>query len=326
VGISIFNPGWIAGNFTRHLEAVHPGNNQMRKMKGKLLMLVAVAGVLLLLAGFVNRPNGKTSFETARETIIMRQIAHRVLQYSGDSSTPVLPVTRLSENEWLITFQSSFSFKPDSLVQIIGQIIISSGLPSDYIVQVTEPQSHKVVFGYAILDAGQKNIVPCSGRDQPAKPYTILISFRERSATANHWLMATGIALLLPVAFVALRRKRRPPVGPDSEPLNTGSPDAAISIGKYLFYPETQKLVLGGISSLLTEKESKLLSIFASAPNEVVDRNRLQMIWEEEGVIVGRSLDVFVSRLRKRLDGDPLVKIVSIHGKGYRMEINEVKR
>jgi hypothetical protein len=297
----------------------------MREMKGKLLMLGAVAGMLLLLAGFVNSRNDKTSFETAREAIIMRQIAHRVLQYSGDSSTPVLPVTRLSENEFLITFQTSFSFKPDSLVQIIGQVISSSGLPSDYIVQVSEPQNHKVVFGYAIMDEGQKNIVPCSGRDQPAKPYTILVSFRERPPTANHWLMATGIALLLPVAFVAIRSKRRSPLAPDSETGNTGSPGAGISIGRYLFYPENQTLALGEISSVLTEKESKLLSIFSSAPNEVIDRNRLQMIWEEEGVIVGRSLDVFVSRLRKRLDGDTTVKIVSIHGKGYRLEINGTK-
>jgi DNA-binding response OmpR family regulator len=65
-----------------------------------------------------------------------------------------------------------------------------------------------------------------------------------------------------------------------------------------------------------------LLYIFASAPNEIIDRNRLQKeIWEDEGIIVGRSLDVFISKLRKKLENDSTVRLVNIHGKGYKLEI-----
>jgi DNA-binding response OmpR family regulator len=46
-------------------------------------------------------------------------------------------------------------------------------------------------------------------------------------------------------------------------------------------------------------------------------------VWEDEGVIVGRSLDMFISRLRKKFEKDPLVKIVNIHGKGYRLDIGQ---
>ncbi|MEN0056487.1 MAG: helix-turn-helix domain-containing protein [Mucilaginibacter sp.] len=57
--------------------------------------------------------------------------------------------------------------------------------------------------------------------------------------------------------------------------------------------------------------------MFAQAPNEIIDRNRLQKeVWEDEGVIVGLSLDTFISKLRKKLENDPSVKLVSIHGKG----------
>jgi DNA-binding response OmpR family regulator len=45
-------------------------------------------------------------------------------------------------------------------------------------------------------------------------------------------------------------------------------------------------------------------------------------IWEDEGIIVGRSLDVFISKLRKKLENDSAVKLVNIHGKGYKLEID----
>jgi DNA-binding response OmpR family regulator len=53
-----------------------------------------------------------------------------------------------------------------------------------------------------------------------------------------------------------------------------------------------------------------------------VERSRIQKeIWEDEGVIVGRSLDVFISKLRKKLELDERVKIVVIRGMGYRLEV-----
>jgi len=64
------------------------------------------------------------------------------------------------------------------------------------------------------------------------------------------------------------------------------------------------------------------LLIFALSPNEMIERSRLQKeIWEDEGVIVGRSLDMFISKLRKKLELDPNCKIVAIRGKGYKLEI-----
>jgi len=72
----------------------------------------------------------------------------------------------------------------------------------------------------------------------------------------------------------------------------------------------------------LTRTETRVLRIFALSPNEAIERSRLQKeIWENEGVIVGRSLDVFISKLRKKLELDPNLKIVVIRGKGYKLEI-----
>jgi DNA-binding response OmpR family regulator len=47
----------------------------------------------------------------------------------------------------------------------------------------------------------------------------------------------------------------------------------------------------------------------------------MQKVWIDEGVITGRSLDVFVSKLRKKLSGDPVLSITNVHGKGYKLEV-----
>jgi hypothetical protein len=207
-------------------------------------------------------------------------------------------------------------------VQIIDRIIRSNQLPADYIVQVTEPKSNKVIFGYAILNNGQQNIVPCRGRNQPAVPYSIQITFKDKPFAAGSWLIAAGVALLGLVAFMAWRIKRKPVITDTGKEDETTSAANSFSIGTYLFYADTQRLVYNNEEIILTSKEAKLLRIFAEAPNQIIDRNRLQKeVWEDEGVIVGRSLDVFVSKLRKRLEQDPAIKIVSIHGKGYKLEI-----
>lgn len=294
-------------------------------MKGKIVSLV-VAGALLLLVGFVTKQTGKTEFDAAKEMIVMRQIAHSILLYSNDSTTQVSPINRISANEFQIPFYSSFSFKPDSLVAIIDRIISRNKLPSNYIVQVSEPQTDKVIFGYAILGSEQQNIVPCAGRNQPAKPYSILISFRDKPFRAATWFMGAGVSLLLSAVIIAWRIKRQTTQPTEREQPVTGNNNHPFRIGHYLFYEQTQRLVIDSEEIILTSKEAKLLGILAAAPNQIIERNRLQKeVWEDEGVIVGRSLDVFMSKLRKKLEQDTAVKIISIHGKGYKLQIEEEK-
>lgn len=71
----------------------------------------------------------------------------------------------------------------------------------------------------------------------------------------------------------------------------------------------------------MTFRETKLLRLFASSPDQLLEREFiLNQVWADEGVLVGRSIDVFVSRLRKKIAADPSIGIVAIHGVGYRLE------
>jgi hypothetical protein len=290
-----------------------------------LFAVVIAIGLLIVIAGFVTEKAGKSDFDAAKEVIVMREIAHQVLQSAGDSTSQVLPVNRLSANEYKIPFETSFSFKSDSLVNIIDQVIAANKLPSKYIVNVLKYNTDTVIYGYARLGPRQDSIVPCRGRNQPALRYCIDIKFREnRIYTAKNFYIG-GISLcgigLLMFGFNLYKKKDAVSVPGESHTAileNTG-----IAIGKYIFFANEQILKFNEEVTLLTAKESKILSIFANAPNQIIERKRLQKeIWEDEGVIVGRSLDMFISRLRKKLENDPGLKIVNIHSKGYKLEIN----
>ena len=127
------------------------------------------------------------------------------------------------------------------------------------------------------------------------------------------------LTLLAYMAYFFYKRKKKVPI---SESESTVPDKNAINIGKFIFYVDQRHLEIDGERIELTDKETKLLHIFATTPNEIIDRQKLQKeVWENEGVIVTRSLDVFISKLRKKLEKDPNIKLVNVHGKGYKLEL-----
>lgn len=93
------------------------------------------------------------------------------------------------------------------------------------------------------------------------------------------------------------------------------------ALGKFSFDVKGQRLLLESEVISLTDKECKILQMLNQGFGELVPRETLmQEIWISEGVITGRSLDMFVSKLRKKLSGDPELRITNVHGKGYKLE------
>ncbi|MGI9158354.1 MAG: winged helix-turn-helix domain-containing protein, partial [Saprospiraceae bacterium] len=80
----------------------------------------------------------------------------------------------------------------------------------------------------------------------------------------------------------------------------------------------------GDQSETLTQKEADLLKLLGEHRNEVVKRSFiLETIWGKDDYFLGRSLDVFISRLRKYLKDDPRIKIENIHGVGFKFKVEE---
>ncbi|MBN1388263.1 MAG: response regulator transcription factor [Bacteroidales bacterium] len=90
--------------------------------------------------------------------------------------------------------------------------------------------------------------------------------------------------------------------------------------GKFTFYPLTQILESGKDSHKLTTKESELLKLLCKNKNEVLERNyALRTIWIDDNYFNARSMDVYITKLRKYLKTDPSVTILNVHGKGYKL-------
>ena len=92
-------------------------------------------------------------------------------------------------------------------------------------------------------------------------------------------------------------------------------------LGKFSFDVMNQRLLLGSEVISLTDKECKILEMLNNSFGELTPRETLMQVWVNEGVITGRSLDMFVSKLRRKLSSDPELSITNVHGKGYKLEI-----
>ena len=98
---------------------------------------------------------------------------------------------------------------------------------------------------------------------------------------------------------------------------------AQFNIGKYQFDPELRILYFDDKTSKLSPKENELLKMLCNHQNKILDRNKaLQKIWGEDGYFTARSMDVYITKLRKYLKNDPLIEIENIHGSGFIMRVN----
>jgi DNA-binding response OmpR family regulator len=93
-------------------------------------------------------------------------------------------------------------------------------------------------------------------------------------------------------------------------------------IGKYHFDSANYELILDGERRKLTKKESELLKLLTEHQGNVLERVIIgNLIWGDDSYFVGRSMDVFITKLRKYLSGDPNIAITNVHGVGFRLEI-----
>tara|TARA_B100001059_G_C17809319_1_gene571257 strand:+ start:716 stop:1393 length:678 start_codon:yes stop_codon:yes gene_type:complete len=95
-----------------------------------------------------------------------------------------------------------------------------------------------------------------------------------------------------------------------------------IAIGNYIFNYTKQVLHISDEEVLLTNKESELLFHLSEKRNDVLDRSFiLKKLWGNDDFFNARSMDVFISKLRKKLSKDPSIKIINIRGFGYKLTI-----
>ena len=97
-------------------------------------------------------------------------------------------------------------------------------------------------------------------------------------------------------------------------------------IGRFTFDTQKQILAIDGKQTKLTTKESELLGLLCAHANEILQRDfALKTIWIDDNYFNARSMDVYITKLRKHLKEDDSIEIINIHGKGYKLITPEVE-
>jgi DNA-binding response OmpR family regulator len=161
-------------------------------------------------------------------------------------------------------------------------------------------------------------VMDCRGRAYPKACYVLVITLLDASSNEERSNSLLVIALivglvLIVIAMLVLRRKSI-----------DGKDAHVIKLGRFLFDRRNMELTLKEERIELTSKESDLLYLLFGSVNETVERDDiLKSVWGDDGDYVGRTLDVFISKLRKKLEADSNIKIINIRGIGYKLVVNE---
>jgi two-component system OmpR family response regulator len=109
-----------------------------------------------------------------------------------------------------------------------------------------------------------------------------------------------------------------------NEELHREEVNAEFDLGKYHFNPRLRELIIDGKTQTLSPKENELLKMLSEYKNDLLSREiALKKIWGSDTYFNGRSMDVYIAKLRKYLKEDPALEIVNIHGNGFRLVVTE---
>src|SRR5215218_635656 len=272
--------------------------------------------IIVILISAVAFINNKKEIPAKHVEVVLRDLGHQLLLSAKDSSSRVLPVKKLNENTYQISFQSNFSFISDSLINLVQRTFQKNALANDYIVNLRNCKQNETVFAFEI-NGQTGDLTPCRGRTLEVGCYVIEIDLLKKTKF-NFFLL---LLLIIPLGFVGFYVKDKFRKKEVKESIIDNND--YMQLGSFKFYADNNVLKIENNNITLSEKETKALKIFAENINQIVEREKLMKeIWEDEGIVViSRNVDVMVSKLRKKFIDDNSIKFINIHGKGYKFII-----
>lgn len=255
----------------------------------------------------------EVTIDSDRINLAIRQMADQLLKVNGDHESRIPPVKEIVSGTYQLEIHQGIFY--DTLPLLLADALQTLEIDEDYYVAIHDCNKDSLILGYH-SNAFKKGVIACKGREQDAACYQIEVTFEKSELTG---LLGTYLPLafgLLGIGFVFFYREN-----PGKQENQENSDTEIIKIGQSEFLPKNQKIVINGHEKDLTFREAKFLELLVLNKNEVIEREKiLSDVWGDEGVIVGRSVDVFISRLRKIIKDDDRLQIKTIHGVGYRLE------
>lgn len=288
-------------------------------MKIWLPRLLPVFGLVLIVLSVTSVFRPAPSNDVTGLHLALRQIGHNYLLAACDSTSRIPVVEELPDGTFLLRTRRFIDYT--LLAEVAQTEMVRSGFTGQYQLTLTDSESNDIFLGGIWPAGGASNGVACLDRDQEQRPADIRLKMLPAAAApaTKPWLLAGGsLLLLLGIAARFQPREEGTPIA--EQPVKEVLPVEGIKLGKHtVFLPVAQQVAVNGQQLSLTFREAKLLEYLAGNANIVLERQTIHdAVWGEEGVMVGRSLDVFISRLRKKLAGADDLEIQTVHGVGYR--------
>ena len=286
---------------------------------GSSIMVIAV---LIAAVAFSNKKN---EIPANHLEVVLRDIGHQLLLSAKDSSSRVLPVKKLNDHTYQLSFQNDFGFISDSLINLVQRTFQKNALAKDYIVSLRNCKQNETVFAFEI-NSHTGDLTPCRGRKLEVGCYVIEIDLLKKDQFNFFWLLL----LIIPLSVVGFyvkdtfrKKEEKEETEEEEEQESISGNNDFMQLGNFKFYAADNVIKSETNSIALSEKETKALKIFAENINQIVEREKLMKeIWEDEGIVViSRNVDVLVSKLRKKLSDDNSIKFINVHGRGYKFII-----
>lgn len=272
--------------------------------------------IIVILISAVASINNKNEIPANHVEVVLRDLGHQLLLTAKDSTSRVLPVKKLNETTYQISFQNNIGFISDTLIDLVQRTFQKNALAKDYIVNLRNCKQNETVFAFEI-NSQTGNLTPCRGRTLEVGCYVIEIDLLKKNKFNFFWLLL----LIIPLGFIGFYVKNK--FRKKEESASIIDNNDYIQLGNFKFYTDNNVLKIENKSITISEKETKALKIFAENINQIVEREKLMKeIWEDEGIVViSRNVDVLVSKLRKKLSDDNSIKFINVHGRGYKFII-----
>src|SRR5215213_9022797 len=182
--------------------------------------------VILISAAFINKKN---EIPGNHLEVVLRDIGHQLLLSAKDSSSRVLPVKKLIENKYQISFQNNFGFISDTLINLVQRTFQKNALANDYIVNLRNCKQNETVFAFEI-NSQAGDLTPCRGRTLEVGCYVIEIDFLKTDKFNFFWLLL----LIIPLSFVGFYVKNKfRKKGEEESVLDTND---YMQLGSFRFY------------------------------------------------------------------------------------------
>src|SRR3954468_3431108 len=152
---------------------------------------IAIVVILIPAVAFISKKN---EIPGKHVEVVLRDLGHQLLLTAKDSSSRVLPVKKLNEHTYQISFQNEFGFISDTLINLVQRTFQKNALAKDYIVNLRKCKQNETVFAFEI-NSHTGDLTPCRGRKLEVGCYVIEIELFKKDQFNFFWLLLLIIPL-----------------------------------------------------------------------------------------------------------------------------------